>query len=96
MLVLGRFRSFAWDNGNRGKNWKKHGVADAECEQVFFNRPLLVLHDEAHSEEEIRYFVLGRTDQGRRLFVVFTGRGNQIRVISARNMTKRERAFYPL
>jgi uncharacterized DUF497 family protein len=56
----------------------------------------LVFPDEEHSEGEQRYYVLGRTDKGRRLFVVFTPRRDKIRVISAREMTKRERAFYPL
>ena len=43
-----------------------------------------------------RNYVLGRADKGRRLFVVFTPRQDKLRVISAREMTKRERAFYPL
>lgn len=96
MLTLEQFTGFDWNEGNRGKNWEKHGVTDSECEQVFFNQPLFVLADTEHSEEEHRYYVLGRTDRGRRLFVVFTPRGDKIRVISAREMTKRERAFYPV
>jgi uncharacterized DUF497 family protein len=96
VLTLGQFTGFDWNEGNRGKNWEKHGVTDSECEQVFFNQPLLVFADTEHSEEEQRYYVLGRTDRGRRLFVVFTPRGGRIRVISAREMTKRERAFYPV
>ena len=63
---------------------------------MFFNRPLLVFADTEHSEDEERFYVLGRTDRGRRLFVVFTPRGNKIRVISARDMTKQERSFYPV
>lgn len=96
MLIFEQFICFDWNEGNRGKNWSKHRVSDAECEQVFFNQPLLVFLDEEHSEEEQRYYVLGRTDRGRCLFMVFTPRGDKIRVISAREMTKRERAFYPL
>jgi uncharacterized DUF497 family protein len=96
VLIFEQFICFDWDEGNRGKNWSKHRVSDAECEQVFFNQPLLVFLDEEHSEEEQRYYVLGRTDRGRCLFMVFTPRGDKIRVISAREMTKRERAFYPL
>ena len=96
MLIFEQFICFDWDEGNRGKNWSKHRVSDAECEQVFFNQPLLVFLDEEHSEEEQRYYVLGRTDRGRCLFMVFTPRGDKIRVISAREMTNRERAFYPL
>lgn len=96
MLTLEQFTGFDWDTGNQGKNWEKHGVTDSECEQVFFNQPLFVFADTEHSEEEQRYYVLGRTDRGRRLFVVLTPRGDKIRVISAREMTKRERAFYPV
>ena len=96
MLIFEQFICFDWDEGNRGKNWSKHRVSDVECEQVFFNQPLLVFLDEEHSEEEQRYYVLGRTDRGRCLFMVFTPRGDKIRVISAREMTNRERAFYPL
>ena len=96
MLTLEQFTGFDWDTGNQGKNWEKHGVTDSECEQVFFNQPLFVYADTEHSEEEQRYYVLGRTDRRRRLFVVFTPRGDKIRVISAREMTKSERAFYPV
>jgi uncharacterized DUF497 family protein len=95
MLILEEFRGFDWDDGNRGKNWVGHGVSDAECEEVFFHQPLLVQPDEGHSEDEPRYYVLGRTARGRRLLLVFTPRGDRIRVISARDMTKRERRYYP-
>ncbi len=86
MLFLEQFRRFDWDEGNQGKNWEKHRVSDLECEQVFFNQPLLVFSDESHSEQEQRYYVLGRTDSGRRLFVVFRPRADKIRVISARGI----------
>ena len=95
MVLLEDFDGFDWDDGNRDKNLDKHGASDAECEQVFFNQPILVQPDEEHSEGEARYYVLGRTDDGRRLFVVFTARGSKIRVISARDMTRRERRHYP-
>lgn len=95
MLNFEGFNSFDWDEGNIGKNWRKHKVSDLECEQVFFNQPLLVFPDSQHSEQEERFYVLGHTDNGRRLFLVFTIRGDKIRVISARDMTKKERRFYP-
>ena len=85
---------FEWDAGNATKNWTKHTVAQAECEQVFFNVPLVVAADAAHSAAEARYFALGQTDAGRRLLVVFTLRGSQIRIISARPMSRREREVY--
>ncbi|MCA1805859.1 MAG: BrnT family toxin [Xanthomonadaceae bacterium] len=85
---------FEWDAGNAEKSWRKHGVSRSECEQVFFNRPLLVADDEKHSEDEKRYYALGVTDTGRHLFQVFTIRGVWIRVISARDMSRRERLIY--
>jgi uncharacterized DUF497 family protein len=81
---------FEWDDGNATKNWRKHDVSQSECEQVFFNRPLILRRDGKHSDLEPRYYVLGSTDIGRLLFMVFTIRGERIRVISARNMTELE------
>ena len=85
---------FQWDDGNASKNWDSHDVTQAECEQVFFNHPLLVKRDRGHSGLEIRYYALGRTDIDRLLFVCFTVRGDLIRVISARDMTPNEAARY--
>ncbi|MGO8793091.1 MAG: BrnT family toxin [Terriglobia bacterium] len=85
---------FEWDEGNSDKNWEKHAVANFECEEVFFNQPLIVRHDPRHSKREARYYALGRTDQDRLLFAAFTVRRGMIRVISAREMTRRERRFY--
>ena len=96
MLDFERVDGFDWDDGNSGKNWNKHRVTDAECEEPFLNTPLFVASDVAHSEGEARYYALGRTNQGRRLFIAFTVRGARIRVISARDMTRRERSYYPL
>jgi uncharacterized protein len=95
VLILGEFTGFDWDEGNRGKNWRLHDVSDTECEQIFFNQPLLTLPDEEHADGEARYLALGRTDRGRRLAVIFTSRRDRLRVISAREMTKRERTLYP-
>jgi len=96
VLILEQFTGFDWDEGNRNKNWEEHRVSDAECEQVFFNQPLLISPDMEHSEAEERYYIFGRTDQGRRLFVVVTPRQDKLRVISARDMTKHERAWYSM
>lgn len=85
---------FEWDEGNLAKSWEKHRVSIAECEQVFFNRPLVVADDERHSGEEPRYYVLGKTDTRRELFIVFTVRRRRVRVISARDMNKKEREKY--
>lgn len=85
---------FQWDSGNIQKNILKHEVFNMECEQVFFNIPLLLQVDQKHSFQENRFFVLGVTDFGRRLFIAFVIRERLIRVISARNMSKKERDFY--
>jgi uncharacterized protein len=91
---LSGFTGFDWDDGNLTKNWQKHEVSCEECEQVFFNTPLLLSDDQAHSALEERVYVLGKKDAGRRLFLVFTPRGSLIRVISARDMTELERRRY--
>ena len=85
---------FQWDEGNLLKNWEKHRVSAVECEQVFFNKPVLAVPDEQHSDTEARFYILGQTDTGRKLFVVFITRGNLIRVISARDMNRKERKIY--
>ena len=85
---------FEWDEGNLLKNWEKHRVSASECEQVFFNHPLVASLDERHSGSEVRHYALGATDAGRRLFVVFTVCQKRIRVISARDMNRRERKVY--
>ena len=87
------FSGFDWDAGNQEKNLK-HGVHASECEQVFFNEPLVILDDPKHSEAEDRFSAFGQTDLGRMLVVVYTTRDNLIRVISARDMNRRERKFY--
>jgi len=86
---------FEWDLGNERKN-EKHGVSTAEAEQIFFNAPLLLLDDAAHSQDEARFHALGQTDEGRQLHISFTLRqtGALIRVISARDMHKKERSIY--
>ncbi len=91
---LTRATGFEWDAGNLEKNWRTHQVSAAECEQLFFNQPLVAAPDVAHSEQEARYFLLGQTDAARLLFVVFTLRGTRIRVISARDMSRKERKVY--
>jgi len=85
---------FQWDEGNLIKIWEKHRVSPSECEEAFFNRPLLAAADEKHSAAEPRYYLLGHTDRGRRIFVVFTILGTLIRVITARDMNRGERRLY--
>ena len=87
---------FDWDDGNFDKNLLLHGVSAQECENVFFNPPLVLHLDEKHIKKETRYYCLGHTDTGRLLFISFTIRGRNIRVISARDMNKREARIYQL
>ena len=94
MINLDNITGFEWDDGNRTKNWVNHQVSTAECEEVFFNLPLLLADDAQHSQKEKRYYVLGQTNVGRRLFIAFTVRADQVRVISARDMSRKERQIY--
>lgn len=96
MVDLSGIQGFQWDAGNGRKSVDKHAVSQSEAEQVFFNDPLLLLVDHGHSEQEPRFHALGRTDDGRRLFIAFTLRMEDtlLRVISARDMSRRERDYY--
>ena len=94
MEIFSKFTGFEWDDSNRNKNWEKHRVTWVECEEVFFNQPLYVMSDPLHSVAEERFYVLGRTNSKRLLFLVFTHRKTKIRIISARDMHKKERKVY--
>jgi uncharacterized DUF497 family protein len=95
MIDFSHVVGFEWDRGNAIKN-DRHGVSTLEAEQVFFMTPLLVTPDERHSQSEPRFRALGRTLSGRRLTIIFTlrERDTRIRVISARDMSRNERALY--
>jgi uncharacterized DUF497 family protein len=92
--LLAEAAGFEWDEGNSEKNWLKHKVSWTECEEVFFNQPLLVASDVKHSPGEPRFYALGQTDVARLLFLAFTIRNKLIRVISARDASRRERKVY--
>jgi len=95
VIDLAAIIGFDWDDGNARKN-EKHGVSQSEAEEVFFNQPLLLLADIRHGGQELRYYALGETHQGRRLHITFTlrGDGTLIRVISARDMHRKERSIH--
>jgi uncharacterized protein len=95
MIDLKRITGFDGDDGNARKN-EKHGVAQAEAEEIFFNQPLLMLEDLRHRDQEARFHALGKTLDGRLLHVTFTLRGDDtlIRVISARDMHRKEKSVY--
>ena len=91
MKQLSDLEGFDWNEANLSKNREKHRITPWECEQAFFNMPLVVADDLAHSTVKPRHYVLGQTDAARRLFIVFTVRQRRIRVISARDMSPKER-----
>lgn len=95
MIDFERIEGFHWDAGNAWKN-ERHGVSQAEAEQVFFDMAVLVVADVGHSHTEPRFHALGTSAAGRLLHVTFTLRsdGTKIRVISARDMHRKERARY--
>ena len=95
LAILENVNGFDWDEANVSKNWQRYNVTHLECEAIFFNEPLIIISDEAHSNVEDRYYALRKTDLDRFLFVVFTIRGDKIRVISARDMSRKERKYYP-
>jgi uncharacterized protein len=85
---------FEWDEDNARKNWEGHHVTPEEAEDVFLNEPLVVRSDGRHSSREKRYYALGQTSIGRRLFVAFTIRRALLRVISVRDMNRKESDAY--
>lgn len=91
---LASLTGFDWDSGNQFKSWEKHHVDFKECEEIFFNQPLLIFPDPKHSKVEQRYQALGQTNTGRKIFLSFTIREQKIRTISARDQHAKERKSY--
>lgn len=85
---------FQWDSANREKIWKKHQITSGECEESFFDYRKKIAKDTLHSDKEERYILLGATKNNKILFIVFTIRSNNVRVISARPINKKERKLY--
>lgn len=94
--ILEKIIGFDWDDGNILKNVLKHSVSNIEAEQIFFNFPVLLFIDEKHGNKETRYHALGKTDNQRCLHITFTLRNREqlIRIISARDMSRKERSIY--
>jgi uncharacterized DUF497 family protein len=91
---LAQVEGFDWDEGNTVKNARKHQVSCEEAEQIFFNRPLLLIDDQINSTHEQRVKMFGKTNDQRLLVVSFTIRKRFVRIISARPMNKKERIIY--
>ena len=96
MIDWTQISGFDWDSGNSRKSSQKHAVSHPEAEQIFFNQPLIVTADVKHSQEEQRFHALGKTEISRLLHITFTLRSANtlIRVISARDMHRKERLTY--
>lgn len=94
MRIIPEPVAFEWDKGNIDKNVKKHGVTNKEAEEVFENEQKFIFRDTKHSINELRYMIWGTTDKARKLAVFFTKRLDKIRIISARDMDKKERREY--
>ena len=86
--------TFEWDEEKASDNFTKHGVTFAEASTVFADPLSRTIPDPLHSDEEDRFIVLGESAPGRTLVVVHTHRGEDIRIISARKATSRERKDY--
>lgn len=86
--------SFEWNEGNLDKNWITHQVTNQEAEEAFFHEPRFVFEDEGHSLAERRYLLWGVTSKGRKLCIIFAVRKDKVRIISARDMNKKERKAY--
>lgn len=92
--MLAECVGFDWDEANIDKNWERHQVTPEEAEEIFFHEPIVLSSDHTSTSNERRYQLLGETMAGRRLFVAFTVRRKLIRVISARDMNRREHEAY--
>lgn len=85
---------FEWDSEKARENEQKHGVSFFEASEVFDDDHSSAVPDPDHSVEEARFLIFGMSKQGRHLVVSYTERGDRIRLISARQMTSRERRAY--
>lgn len=93
MKTVKKAVEFDWDKGNIGKNLK-HGVEDQEAEEVFLDAHRFIFKDRLHSGGEERLRILGKTKKERLLFIAFTIRSSKIRVISARDINRKEVSLY--
>ena len=94
MKVFKNLTAFEWDRGNKDKNLNKHRVTNEECEEVFFDFNKKIAVDGLHSGTEERYILLGKTKSERCLFLIFTVRNDKVRIISARDLNRKEKSLY--
>ena len=94
MIGLGKIKGFEWDKGNLDKSYQKHGIFPNQSEEIFLDEQLKIIKDIKHCQKEERFIALGKCFNKRILFVVFTLRGDKIRIISARLANQKERRYY--
>ena len=94
MIILTEPIRFQWDGGNREKSFTKHGITPEESEQAFFDPGKKILRDPIHSVTEKRYILIGKIKDSNILTIIFTQRGAEVRVISARRASKKEQHIY--
>lgn len=94
MTIIPKPIHFEWDKGNSNKNWKKHNLTNDQCEEPFFGTKRKIFEDTQHSDQEERFLLFGKTKQEKFLLISFTIRNQRVRIISARAMHKKEKAFY--
>ena len=92
--ILPKVIAFEWDKGNIDKNFTKHRISNQEAEEVFFNKSFIIVEDKKHSLKEQRFQALGKTSKQRKVFLSFTIREDRIRIISIRDMNKKEEVEY--
>ena len=86
--------TFEWNAAKAASNLAKHGVSFEEAATVFGDPLSVTIFDPAHSQTEERFIILGRSHLDKLLVVVHTERGDNIRIISARHASRRERKCY--
>ena|SRR6266566_2099076 len=95
VIKLPSVLTFEWDKGNEQKNWIKHKVTGEEAEEAFDDGNRMLFEDAKHSTiQEKRFILFGKTQQQRKLIVVFTIRHEKVRIISARPMNRKEAITY--
>ncbi len=85
---------FEWSENKAASNLSKHGVSFKEAQTVFDDPLYVDFYDPDHSDDEERYLIVGQSSRGRLLIVSYTERGDSIRLISARELTRTERSAY--
>ena len=87
---------FDWDTSKASTNKKKHGISFEEAKSAFLDENALVIHDPEHSDDEARFILLGLSTINHLLVVCHCYRRQDtvIRIISARNATKKESTYY--